>query len=148
MDCIQTDEAHARTHAAFTMTRPKGVGGDGLMGTREGAGPTGGGRTVRLLFHLAAAVLSSRLPVVVVRGQSQCLSGHRWNHCLPLLSASCSPPSAFSRRGSSLCRGRPAGGRMCRQRQGPAVSWCQRPLGSRTTTYDVFLVSPRSNKLN
>jgi len=47
MDCIQTEEAHVRGFYddMMYMTRPKGgLGGYGLTGTRERAGPTGGSR--------------------------------------------------------------------------------------------------------
>jgi len=58
-----------RTHAAFTMTRPKGVlRGDGLTRTREGAGPTGGRRSGAVPFFRLPWTESMLVP----------LSGHRW----------------------------------------------------------------------
>jgi len=54
-------EAHARTHAAFTTTRPKGVGGDGHTGTGQENAPD---RRVVAPVRLLLSCPSSRLPVV------------------------------------------------------------------------------------
>ena len=76
MDCIETEAGGARTHAAFTTTRSKGVGGDGHTGTgQENAPDRRVVAPVRLL--LSCPVLSPPRGRLSVDGVNAC-PGHRW----------------------------------------------------------------------